>query len=224
LQGKFQQHAGEWQDRTPGERSGEAQQNLQNHVNEFQSGPEPFSAAWYADHPNAWQYTHPHADAAAVAATTAGVAAWLGAAYAPAESGGSSTTVVYQEVPAEETVTEEQVAPVAANVAPIAEEWMALGTYSLRSNPTAPPTIMLQLAVNHAGQLKGVYYDSLTNTTHNISGTLDRTSQVAQWSLDTNQQLAFSAPLNDLLKSTSTVQVQLATGPQQWQLVRLEEK
>jgi hypothetical protein len=224
LQSQFQQHPGQWQQRTDGQRSGEAKQNIQNQAGEFQSGAEPFSPAWYADHPQAWQYTHPHADAAAVA-TTAGVTAWLGAAYyAPTESGGSSTTVVYQEVPAEETAPPEPTAPIAANVAPVQEEWMALGTYSLVANPSSPPTLMLQLAVDHAGRLKGVYYDSLTNTTHNVSGTLDRASQLAQWSLDTNPQLVFSAPLDELLKPNGNVQVKLATGPQQWQLVRLAEK
>lgn len=224
LQSTFQQHADQWQQRATGDRNGEARQNIKNQISEFQNGPEPFSAAWYADHPQAWQYTHPHADAAAVA-TAAGVAAWLGAAYStPAYSGGSSTTVVYQEVPADETAPQEQPATVAANVAPVQQEWMELGTYSLIANPGSPPTLMLQLAVDRAGQLRGVYYDSLTNTTHNVSGTVDRTSQVAQWSLDTNQQLAFSTPLNELLKSTGSVEVKLATGPQQWQLVRLADK
>jgi hypothetical protein len=224
VQSTFQQHANKWQQRATGERTGEAKQNFQNQISQFKSGPDPFSAAWYADHPQAWQYTHPHADAATVA-TAAGVTAWLGAAYyTPAVSGGTSTTMIYQEVPAEETAPQEQSAAVAANVAPVPEEWMTLGAYSLVANPGSPPTVMLQLAVDHSGQLKGVYYDSLTNTTHNVSGTVDRASQTAQWSLDNNRQLAFIAPLNELLKSAGTVQVKLATGPQQWQLQRLEEK
>jgi hypothetical protein len=224
VQSTFEQHANQWQQRATGERTGETKQNFQSQIGEFQSGSEPFSPAWYADHPQAWQYTHPHADAAAVA-TAAGVTAWLGAAYyTPAESGGTSTTVIYQEVPAEETVPQELPAAAVANVAPVPEEWMTLGTYSLIANPGSPPTLMLQLAVDHRGQVKGVYYDLLTNTTHNVSGTVDRTSQSAQWSLDGNQQLIFTAPLNELLKSAGTVEVKLATGPQQWQLVRLEEK
>jgi hypothetical protein len=224
LQSTFEQHANQWQQRATGERTGETKQNFQSQIGEFQSGSEPFSPAWYADHPQAWQYTHPHADAAAVA-TAAGVTAWLGAAYyTPAETGGTSTTVIYQEAPAEETAPQERPAAAMSNVASVAEEWMTLGTYSLVANPGSPPTVMLQLAVDHRGQLKGVYYDSLTNTTHNVSGTLDRNSQMAQWSLDNNPQLTFKAPLNELLKSAGNVEVKLATGPQQWQLVRLEEK
>ena len=225
LQGTFQQQAGQFREQAQGQRNGETRQSAQDRAQQFQSGTEPFSAAWYADHPQAWQYSHPHADAAAVA-TAAGVAAWVGAAYySPSDSSGSSTTVVYQEAPPEEATTTgslpEQVSP---NAVANTGEWMPLGTYSLVVSQNTPPTTMLQLAVDRAGQLSGVYYDSLTNTTQNIAGTLDRNTQQAQWSLENNPQLTFQAPLNELLKPTSTVNVNLATGQQQWQLVRVEDK
>ena len=83
-------------------RNGEFHENAQNKRSSFKNGAQPFTAEWYADHPAAWQYTHPHADAWAVA-SAAGVAAWLGWANQPVY--GTSSTVVYQEVPAEESDT-----------------------------------------------------------------------------------------------------------------------
>jgi len=53
------------------------QSATQNAVNAWTTGPQPFTAAWYLEHPNAWKVTHPYAPAAAVALTTASVAAWL---------------------------------------------------------------------------------------------------------------------------------------------------
>jgi hypothetical protein len=55
--------------------------------------PEPFTPAWYVDHPGAWHATHPHADAAAVAAV-GGLAAWI----AVPSVATATTTVVEQTV------------------------------------------------------------------------------------------------------------------------------
>ena len=41
------------------------------------AGERPFTPAWYANHSTAWQYSHPHADAWAVASIGT-VAVWLG--------------------------------------------------------------------------------------------------------------------------------------------------
>src|SRR5690606_10561624 len=154
---------------------------------------EPFSPEWYADHPQAWRYTHPHADAAVVA-TTAGVVGWMGGAYYVESETEDSTptienaTVIYQELPDEspdvQDVTSQQVPPVATSAAPIESEWLTLGTYSLAHATATSPTAMLQLAVNRAGQLAGVYYDAITNSTQNVTGTLDRATQAATWWFD----------------------------------------
>ena len=56
---------------------GQAQNKASSLQANFSSKNESFSPAWYADHPGAWQYTHPHADAWAIAGIGA-AAAWLG--------------------------------------------------------------------------------------------------------------------------------------------------
>lgn len=231
----WQQQAGQMQQQAQSrlsQRSGEWQQNAQSWASNFQNGPQPFSPSWYAQHPQAWQYTHPHADAVAVA-TAASVTAWVGSAYYAGTSGsagGSETTVVYEQAPVEQDPalqeTPQQVTPgVAANVVatdPSTGAWLELGTYALATTPGVPPTVMLQLAVDHQGAVRGVYYDSLTNTTHNVVGNLDGRTQVVHWTLESNNQLAFQAPVAGLLEPSSSVQVTLPSGPQQWQLTRVE--
>ena len=213
------------------QQNGQFQQNAQSKANQFQSASQPFSPAWYADHPNAWQATHPHADAAVVASTAA-VTAWVGAGYAPASSGGSSTTVIYEEAPREaapeEAANATSTLPVATtNASPAppanAEEWFPVGIYSLATTKLSPPTVMLQLVVDHQGKLRGVYYDSITDTTHNIVGTLDPNTRVARWQLESSGQAIFQASLNELTQPTGKLQVKLASGPQQWLLTRVEK-
>ncbi len=208
------------------EQNGQHQQNAQSKTNEFKSGSQPFTASWYAQHPNAWQATHPHAGAAAVA-TTATVAAWVGAAYyAPASSGESSTTVIYEAAPAEAATAPASVstytAPAPTAQPTNAEAWFPVGIYQLATSKNAPALLMLQLVVDHQGTLRGVYYDSITDTSHNIVGTLNPSTQVAQWRLESGSQVTFQASLQQLTQSTGTLQINIPAGPQKWQLARVD--
>lgn len=233
LEQKFQQHAGQWQQSAPGHRGDRAQQRASEAGSHLQDRTEPFSPEWYADHPQAWQHTHPHADAAVVA-TTAGVVGWLGGAYYVESDTEEvvptveNTTVIYQEVPAEDSALQMATSPetALAETAPAAaadSEWLLLGTYALAPATAAQPTAMLQLSVHRTGQLKGAYYDSITNTTQNVSGTLDRATQTATWGFDNNPQTTFSASLEELLDPASMVAVTTAAGQQEWRFTRVDE-
>jgi hypothetical protein len=194
-------------------RNGQAQ----DRANRFQNRNQPFSPAWYADHPGAWRFANPRAGVIA-AASIASVGAWLDDDYyVPVDS--EDDTVGYEETPSEDYAPQQTM----ANVAPDTQEWMTLGTYSLSSNQNAPPSVMLQLAVDHAGELRGVYYDSFTNTTHNVIGTLNPKTKQAQWSFDTNQDVTFQTSMDQLLQPTGSVAVNLTTGQQQWQLARVDQ-
>jgi len=212
------------------DRNGQNQQNAQNKATDFQNGPQAFTPSWYAQHPNAWQATHPHAGAAAVV-TTATVAAWVGGGYsAQAGSGDSSTTIIYEEAPKESTLaTAPATAPTyAASPAPAeptdVEAWLPVGIYQLATSKDAPALLMLQLVVDHHGTLRGVYYDSITDTSHNIVGTLNLNTKVAQWRFETSSQVTFQTSFDELTKSAGTVQVLAPTGPQQWLLARVESQ
>jgi hypothetical protein len=241
LPDNLQQQAKQWrqqQSRLRGQQTGQslwqqyggqAGQNAQQHWNQFQSGPAPFSPEWYAEHPTAWQVTHPYADEAFVVSTAA-VASWLGwAAYQQPVYGGSSTTVIYEQAaPAQEQDTAADPQPsvaaqASASNAPVDDaDWLSLGVYDVVRFAEQPPLEQLQLAVDRQGNLRGVYYDAITNTTQNLVGTLDQRTGAATWRLESNGQLTFTAPLDELTQRQGTLTVRLPGGEQQWQLVRME--
>jgi hypothetical protein len=209
----YQQQVGQFQQLATSPNGGQGLQGSQDGTQRFQNG----DTISHADgiHPQTWQYTHPHADAAVVA-TTSSVTAWM----APGDYVATDSETYDENSSADSAGSDEFFDQDSANVSTDPSQWMPLGNYSLETNPGMPSTISLQLAVDRTGKLGGIYYDSITNTSHNIGGTLERTTQVAQWYIANNPQVTFQTLLSELLKSTGTVQVNLATGPRQWQLVR----
>ena len=211
------------------ERADELRTNAQGWVNKFNAGNEPFSAGWYADHPNAWQYTHPHADAWA-AASLAATTAWIGAA-AYDDGGDYSTTVVNEAPTYDDASTAESVdqqSPVAANVATDGQaadggDWLSLGVYALEP-PAGGEKELMQLAVSKAGEIKGVYYNADDNLSENITGAVDRATQQATWNVVSTPELQFSASLKTLTSPTGEVNVAAPNGVQQtWFTARLQE-
>lgn len=206
--------------------SGEVQNNVQGAVNDFQSGPQPFTAAWYADHPTAWQSTHPHADAWA-AATATGVGAWLGWAAYDANDDGSGVTYytsnVYEE-PADDgdddVSDDEDSTSQSADTQQQAGDWLQLGVYAVASTNGEPASRYLQLAVNRQGEIRGVYYDAISGASQNLTGRIDESTQVAQWSPDSNPQTTFRTKLSELTQSSGTVEVTQPAGQQRWRIVR----
>ena len=212
--------------------NGQHQQTAQNAVNDVKNGSQPFTAQWYADHPNAWQYTHPHADAWA-AATATGVAAWLGwNAYGNSGYGTSYSTTYIEEQPADESYDDSYASTddladddyAADDQSEAAQDgtskWLTLGVYAVQSTNGEPASRYLQLAVNRQGELRGVYYDEISGSSQNLSGRIDQSTQVATWSLDSNQAITFRANLSDLTQSTGTVEVTQTSGTQQWRIAR----
>lgn len=211
------------------QRADELRTNAQGWVNKFNAGNEPFSAGWYADHPNAWQYSHPHADAWA-AASLAATTAWIGAA--AYDDGGDYSTTVVNEAPtyddASTTDSVDQQSPVAANVATDGQaadggDWLSLGVYALEP-PAGGEKELMQLAVSKAGEIKGVYYNADDNLSENITGSVDRATQQATWNVVSTPELQFSASLKTLTSPTGEVNVAAPNGVQQtWFTARLQE-
>jgi hypothetical protein len=177
---------------------------------QFNNGPKPFSSNWYNDHPKAWSYHHDHWDDNVwIVATVPGVGAWLGWDNYP-----RNNNIVYGYYPGG---NQQQIVDPA-----IFGEWFPLGVYSLMTGPNDNGTRMLQLAVDRDGNLSGTYYDMITDTSHRVSGRIRQSSQRASWSIDTNEQLTFYAPLDQLTQQQGIVTVQMPGGEQQWQIVRLQ--
>ena len=189
---------------------------LQKWVVGFHGGPQPFSNEWYENHPQAW-HVHHNNDAWEIA-TAAGVLGWLGW---QATRPYNNTVYVYDPVPVQTVVVNGQPSVVLDPAE--SGEWMTLGSYSLLTSASDPGTRILQLSINKQGNIRGSYYDLITNDTHDVIGLIDKSTQQVRWTLDTNQQLTFVATLDQLTQPQGVVNVKFPGGQiQQWQLVRME--
>ena len=191
---------------------------------------QPFTPAWYSEHPDAWQYTHPHADLWAVAGV-AGLTNWLGyPATATTTTAATSTTVAAAsatttaagtEAAATATSTDDNASNAAA--LPPDLEWMPLGVYATGPKDAAQAHVYQQLAVSKQGELKGNYYDSITNTTQPVSGSIDRETRKASWKVGGKGGATFETTLDALMKTPSDVTMKSGSATHEWELVQVQK-
>jgi len=205
------------------QRSGQIYTDVSNHL---AGQPQPFTAAWYADHPQAWQYTHPHADAW-VAATWGAVTGWVaGVATTPVSYGYSESVVYVQGEPAPTTsapVQAQQAQQLSQSYqAASDEQWMPLGVYALVQEKDTKAQMLMQLSISQSGKISGSYYNVLSDNSQPLHGSLDLKTQQAAWSIAENSQVVFQTDLNSLTQAEAPVLVHYGDGEsQQWTLVRL---
>jgi hypothetical protein len=192
--------------------------NSDNWAAQF-GGAKPFSNQWYHDHPQAWHYHHHQDDNVWAVATAAGVLSWLGWGAQPYPA--QNNTVIYQPLPAEVIYVDGQ-PPVYEPNAP--GQWMTVGVYSLMTGPEDDGTRIVQLLVDKHGNVRGNHFDTITNASHNITGRIHQPTQQVQWTLESNKQLVFFTPLDQLTQPMGVVYVKFPGGmQQQWQLARMED-
>lgn len=222
LQGKASQLQGRWQDK-----AGDLQTKLSDLAATYgiePGGPEPFSPAWYVEHPSAWQITHPYAGEAAVAVTAVGLASFM-AMETAALSSGSTTTVVYaSEATPEETQAATNLAQSGAVPVDAGGNWMAVGVFAFRPMDAPNATRILDLAVNPQGMLRGTHYDLLTEATANITGAVDRNTGQVSWRIGEAGRVVFESDLTQLTQPQGQVRVHFPDGQSgQWNVTRLQQ-
>lgn len=176
---------------------------------------QPFTGAWYAEHPNAWRYTHPYADWWVVAGA-AGLGTWLGYSLAASSATATTTTTATST-----TASAGASATSTASAPPADLEWLPLGVFAVAPRGTEQAHIYQQLAVSRKGELKGNSYDAVSDAVQPISGTIDRDSRRASWKVGTGA--TFETTLDALLETPSTVAMKTGTISQTWDLVRMEK-
>jgi hypothetical protein len=205
--------------------AGNAQANVQGRVSQlqtnFKSGAEPFTASWWADHPQAWRYTHPHADAWAVA-TLGGLGAWLGIAALEDEPYNVYTSETTDEEAADVADQTEQTA--ANEPAQDVGDFLPLGVFALAPAGAADASGLVQLAVDKQGELRGNYYDVLSGEDAAITGTIDKQTQQAAFKVGTSGNVQLEATLASLTQPQANVTVRFADGQtRDWTLARFDE-
>ncbi len=217
-----------------GQRDAEGAQNKVSQYKRNVNGKnQPFTPAWYANHPRAWQSTHPHADAWAVA-TFGTAAAWLG--ITAASNGGyvDDTTTVYTSDTEDNTDDqsssdqENSPAQLANNgglTLPADENFLSLGVFSLAPQDKIDASALVQLAVNKNGEVRGSYYDLLTDQEQTIQGALDKRTQRVTFTVGNSGPVAFETVLRDLTQASGKVTLRFENGTtKQWTLARYENQ
>ena len=222
---------------TPPQSAGSRLESLQGKASDLQSklsdlaatygiepgGPEPFSPAWYVEHPSAWQITHPHAGEAAVAVTAIGLASFMAMQTAVVSTG--TTTVVYaSEATPEQTQAAANLAQSGAAPVDAGGNWMAVGVFAFQPIDAPNATRILDLAVNPQGMLRGTHYDLLSEATANITGAVDRNTGKVSWRIGDTGRVVFESDLNQLTQGQGQVRIHFPDGQSgQWNVTRLQQ-
>jgi hypothetical protein len=216
---------------------GQAQNKASSLKTNFSSRNEPFSPAWYADHPGAWQYTHPHADAWAVAGLGT-AAAWLGMGgygYAADDAGTYYTSddgsteeqpATDEATPAEgqpQPLSGAELAAVGAKDVPNDTQFLPLGVYALAPQGHSDATAVVQLSVTKDGILRGSYCDLVSDQGQTIYGAIDKQSRNAAWTIGTDGRTVFETTLDNLTQANGQISLQFPDGDvKQFTLARFE--
>ncbi len=190
----------------------------------------PFSPAWYAAHPNAWQALHPHADLF-VAATATGLAAWLAVPAVPVATATATTETSSESAAPNETANENhETSPTGLaesdhGAGAGADAWMNLGVFALKPAEAPVSTLVVHLAVCRDGVVRGSQFDTVSEKSANLRGAVDKTSLRIRWSAEDEPGRVFHAPLGELTKPEGKLVFQAPEAkPAAWKIVQVVRK
>lgn len=199
-------------------------QNLGNNIRNQVRENHPNRGNWFNN--NFWDhshYHHPyynHHDDWWKWGTAVGVGAWLGwnsspiyydyynndGAYYWGPSAPPPAPVVYVD----QTQVINQVADQQTS-----DDWMPLGVFAISkpSETIVAPNRYVQLAINKSGIISGTYYNSTTDQSFEVVGSVDPNTQLASWRVvdDPNSPIIETGIYN-LTQSEAPVHVHLADG------------
>lgn len=196
-----------------------------------------YQPAWYAAHPGCWLAAGWAAGAAWNAATYPAVCSYcdIPSTAEPTEYDYGSNVVVNSDnvtINGVDAGTPQQFAQQATSIADKgqtatanpSEDWKPLGVFALVQGDEKTSNNIIQLAVNSQGIIRGNYYDGLMDTTSQVYGSLDKSSQRAAWTIGKNKDRVFEAGIYNLTQSQCPCLVHLgAAKTLQMLLVRVEQ-
>jgi hypothetical protein len=103
------------------------------------------------------------------------------------------------------------------------DKWLPLGVFALVRNEQQHPQLIMQLAINQQGIVRGNYTDEVTDSTLPVHGAIDKKSQRAAWMVGDNRYSVMEAGLNNLTQSEAPALIHKNGTTQKWLLVRLSQ-
>jgi hypothetical protein len=194
-----------------------------------------YGARWYTAHPAAWYAAGWAAGAAYATTDWAALAAWLSYANAAPTYYDYGNNVTYQDnqvyVNNEDVGTADQYTQQAAALAqagtqaqaPPQQDWLPLGVFALCKPGNPHYDVVLQLAVNHDGILRGNYTDTKSNRIEPIHGSVDKQTQRVAFTVGDNRSTVLETGLYNLTKDEAPALIHVGKDrTEQWLLVRLK--
>jgi hypothetical protein len=103
-----------------------------------------------------------------------------------------------------------------------ADQWLPLGVFAMVRDEHQHPQLIVQLAINNQGVLRGNYIDELTESTLPIRGAVDKATKRAAWLVGSNQQTVMESGLSDLTDPETPALIHKNGKTDHWILVRLD--
>jgi hypothetical protein len=114
---------------------------------------------------------------------------------------------------------------VGAVPAPANANWLPLGVYEAIPPGENSSKMMMQLAVNKAGIIRGNYFNTGDENSQFIEGSINKKTARAAWCVADKKDIVFDTGLYNLTQNESPVLVHYGkTKQEQWTLVRLKQK
>lgn len=103
------------------------------------------------------------------------------------------------------------------------QKWLPLGVFAMVRNEQQHPQLIVQMAINEQGILRGNYTDEVTDHTFPIHGAVDKETQRAAWTVGDNKTTVMEAGINDLTGDEAPALVHKNGKTDHWLLVRLDQ-
>jgi hypothetical protein len=104
------------------------------------------------------------------------------------------------------------------------EKWIPLGVFAMVRNEDQHPQLILQMAINQAGVLRGNYTDEVTDNTLPIHGGVDPKTQRAAWTIGDNTSSVMEAGLANMTAGEAPALLHKNGKTERWVLVRLKNE
>ncbi len=103
-------------------------------------------------------------------------------------------------------------------------KWLPLGVFALVEGDATTSDDIFQLAVNPQGIIRGNYHNLRSDQVETITGSVDKTTQRAAWTIGGDQIPVYEAGIANLTKDTTPILVHTGNGQsRQVTLIRMEQ-
>ena len=199
-------------------------------------GRDFYSADWYRRYPGAWYPRAWTGDEAWAAATWDSMNNWLGYANTQPTYYDYGNNVTYQDnsvsMNGQDMGTPDQYYQQAQDLASTGasapsgddQQWLPLGVFAMTHDQQTKANLILQLAINKQGIIRGNYTATLTNDTKPVNGSVDKKTQRAAWTIGDNKDNVIETGIYNLTKDEAPVLVHFGKDKtEQWLLVRVKQ-